>query len=285
MAGVIEHSCANTTLVGQTAKFCKSKMIVKDEIVFNSKKRRRERALKEPFPTAWREVLEKDVDHYRRLSEPDRTELENAMKIFLAEKPIVGREGFEVTDDMRVVVAAEACLLLLHRETDYFPKLDLIVLYPSAYVAPTGNAVGGTMVASEQARLGQFSSWTGQLVLAWDHVLRGAHHADDGNNVVIHEFAHQLDSEDGSTDGAPLLPTRARYAAWAQILSQEYSQLTEDLSHNHRTVIDGYGATNPAEFFAVVTETFFEKPRQLKAKHPELYGQLADFYRQDPATL
>ena len=107
----------------------------------------------------------------------------------------------------------------------------------------------------------------------------------DGHNVVLHEFAHQLDQEDGSMDGAPDLGSRARYTAWARVLGDEYKELTERVLSGKPSDIDDYGATNPPEFFAVVTEMFFEKPRQLRARHPDLYGVLAEFYHQDPASL
>ena len=122
------------------------------------------------------------------------------------------------------------------------------------------------------------------VVLAWDSVLSGAAAIPDGHNVVLHEFAHQLDQESGVGDGAPVLPRRSMYVAWARVLGHDFDQLVRDTAHHHRTLIDRYGATTPAEFFAVATETFFEKPRQLRSKHPELYLQLQQFYSQDPAA-
>jgi Mlc titration factor MtfA (ptsG expression regulator) len=109
--------------------------------------------------------------------------------------------------------------------------------------------------------------------------------AGDGQNVVVHEFAHQLDSEDGTMDGAPNLGGRARYTSWARVLGKEFDELSTRLHDGRSSDIDSYGATNPAEFFAVVTEMFFEKPRALKQRHPALYEELAAFYRQDPAAF
>ena len=119
----------------------------------------------------------------------------------------------------------------------------------------------------------------------WDSVLAGALDTHDGHNVVFHEFAHQLDQESGASDGAPPLPRRAMYLPWARVLGREYDRLARDAERHHRTLIDQYGATNPAEFFAVATETFFERPRRLKSKRPSLYAQLKEFYRQDPAEI
>src|SRR5208282_3742838 len=164
-----------------------------------------------------------------------------------------------------------------------YPGVEAVLVYPGAYRAPTRRSEGGVVIESEQARLGE--SWTrGVVVLAWDHVKSGAAQPTDGQNVVLHEFAHQLDAEDGSMDGAPDLGARARYTSWAHVLGDEFGELSSKIHAGRPSDIDGYGATNPAEFFAVVTEMFFEKPRALKRRHPELYGELASFYKQDPAV-
>ena len=205
------------------------------------------------------------------------------MQVFLAEKKFEGCAGLELDDEIRVTIAAQACLLLLHRDTDYFPDLEVILVYPHTYVAKTSTSFGGGLsVADQQARLGQSAS--GVVVLAWDAVRRGATDVHDGHNVTLHEFAHQLDQEDGVADGAPVLGKRAMYTAWARVLGAEFTQLVDDVDKHRRSDIDEYGATNPAEFFAVVTEMFFEKPVALQHRHPALYEQLSLFYRQDPAA-
>ena len=190
-----------------------------------------------------------------------------------------------VTEEMRVTIAAQACLLLLHRETDFYPTLRTVLVYPSAYVAPMTESVGkGVVREGVSVRLGE--SWQrGCVILSWDDVLRGGADIHDGQNVVLHEFAHQLDQEDGAAEGAPLLPNRSMYAAWAHILGEEYIQLQKDSACGRRNVLDRYGATNPAEFFAVATECFFEKADALRQKHPELYTELKLYYRQDPAEF
>ena len=186
---------------------------------------------------------------------------------------------------MKLVIAAQACILLLHRSTDYFPHLDSIVIYPHPYVSKTQHRLpGGVIAEGTEARFGE--SWGfGTVILAWDDVLAGARDAYSGHNVVMHEFAHQLDEEGGGADGAPALELRSQYTAWARVLSAEFLRLNQDADAGRKTVMDKYGATNPAEFFAVATETFFEKPVQLKRKHPDLYDELKLFYRQDPVTL
>ena len=214
----------------------------------------------------------------------DRDELIGHIKVFLAEKRFEGCGGIQITDEVRVTIAAQACVLLLHRATDDYPTLSSILVYPTTYLVPGGHRTPDGLVSDEpQARLGE--SWTrGEVVLVWDNVLSGAADIHDGHNVVLHEFAHQLDQEDGAGDGAPVLARRSMYVAWARVLGHDFDQLVRDTERHHRTLLDRYGATSPAEFFAVATETFFEKPRQLRSKHPELYAELRDFYRQDPAA-
>jgi len=254
-------------------------------VVFDPFKRRRRAALREePLSPAQRAALEKNVPYFAKLSEADRAELEGLVRIFLAEKSFEGCGGLELTEEMKVTVAAQACRLLLHRETDVYPGVDAILIYPGAYRAPTQTRAGGVVIEGDQARLGE--SWTrGVVVLAWDHVKSGASQPADGQNVVLHEFAHQLDGEDGAMDGAPDLGARARYTSWAHVLGDEFEELSRKLHAGRASDIDPYGATNAAEFFAVVTEMFFEKPRAMKARHPALYGELAAFYRQDPAAI
>lgn len=248
------------------------------------KRRRREAIRRRPFPTAWQAIIQRNVSYAARLSSEDQHELAGHVQVFLTEKRFEGCGGLQITDEMRVTIAAQACILLLHRQTDYYPQLVSILVYPAAYVVPGGARTPDGFVADEpQARLGE--SWRrGVLVLAWDSALAGAVDAHDGHNVVLHEFAHQLDQESGVGNGAPLLPRRSMYVVWARVLGHEFDALVRDVERHHRTLIDQYGATNPAEFFAVVTEVFFEKPRQLRSKYPELYLQLQQFYCQDPAT-
>lgn len=253
--------------------------------MFGLRERRRRRLRQAPFPPAWRAIVERNFALFRRLPPADQEELLGHMQVFLAEKKFEGCGGLEITDEIRVTIAAQACLLLLHREPHYYPRLVSILVYPHAYVAKTTERLpGGVVLTGESGRLGE--SWVDDVVvLAWDAVRSGASDANDGHNVVLHEFAHQLDQEDGSASGAPILERRSQYVAWARILGKEFTSLRQQLARGAATDIDPYGATNPAEFFAVVTEAFFERPHALRKKHPELYEELAQFYRQDPAAL
>ncbi len=253
--------------------------------MFGFKKKRRRRLRAKPFPREWIGIIERNVRYYRSLLEIDRKELREHMQVFLAEKNFEGCGGLELNDEIRVTIAAHACILLLHRETDYYPGLYSILVYPEAFISKAYVELWpGFFTEVRQAHLGQ--SWKhGALILSWDDVLASAGEIHGSHNVVLHEFAHQLDLEDGRANGAPLLEHRSMYGAWARILSKDFATLQEDAMQGRPSLIDHYGATDPAEFFAVVTECFFEKPVELREKHPELYEELRLYYKQDPARL
>ena len=242
---------------------------------------RRKRMMAAPFPTEWEQIVRKNVPLYDRLPEPLREQLRGLVNIFLAEKKFEGCGGLEITDEIRVTIAAQACMLLLNRKATYFRKLRTILVYPHTYAARTSSSDGNITVEGQSVRLGE--SWqNGPVVLAWDSVTGGTLNIADARNVVLHEFAHQLDQEDGAADGAPILERRSRYVAWARVLGEEYETLQSKKKNHRRSVMNKYGATNPAEFFAVATETFFEKARQMKKRHPELYDEMKEYYKLDP---
>jgi len=253
--------------------------------MFSFKLRRRDRLRAIPLPQSWLKIIEHNVPFYRCLPDADQRELQGHIQVFLNEKHFEGCRGLQVTDEIRVTIASQSCLLLLHRDTEYYPTLKSILVYPSVYIAQVSESMGnGIVIEGDSVRLGE--SWRrGAIVLSWDDVLRGASDMHDGHNVVLHEFAHQLDQEGGEANGSPILPRRSMYIAWARVLGTEYVHLQQDSAHGRRTVLDKYGATNPAEFFAVATECFFEKAVQLKRKHPELYEELKLYYQQEPAEL
>lgn len=245
---------------------------------------RRRRALREqPFPPEWEAILARSVPVVERLPAEDAAELRGHILVFCAEKHFEAAGGLELDDTIRVTIAAQACLLLLRREVDEpYPELDTVLVYPRGWRTHAKRAQDGLVTEGVEARLGE--SWNrGLVVLAWDAARRGAADEDDGQNVILHEFAHQLDTEAGAADGAPDLDWAQR-GAWARVLGREFAALTDAIHTARPAFIDDYGATNPAEFFAVVTELFFERPRRLKDKHPALYEQLAAFYKQDPAA-
>ncbi len=237
-----------------------------------------------PPPPAWREFLRRNAPCTWNLSDDELQRLFAHMHVFLAEKRFEGCGGLELTEEIRVTIAGLACMLLLNRPGDYFPTLRTILVYPSAYVATHPDPQDdGTVIEGPQPMLGE--SWEeGQVVLAWDEILEDARQPDDGQSVVLHEFAHQLDAEAGGVNGAPNLEDDARYAAWKRVLSSEYERLRDDVQRRRETFLDPYGAQEPAEFFAVVTEAFFMLPRELREEHPQLYEQFRQFFQQDPAT-
>ena len=250
--------------------------------MFRLKTRRRNRLRSQPFPGSWLNIIQRNVPYYERLTHAEQQELQGTIQVFVAEKNFEGCGGLELTDEIKVTLAAYACILLLHLEHDYYPHLQSILVYPDAYMVPeVRRGVGNTVVEGHEVRVGE--SWrTGAVVISWNHVLHRPVDPSGSRNVALHEFAHQLDQEKGVADGAPVLPKSSMYRAWARILGREYQALSEAADADRPTLLDKYGATNPAEFFAVVTEYFFEQPQQLKTQHPELYEELKLYYRQNP---
>ena len=249
------------------------------------KSRRRSRLRAHAAPKAWRAILEHNLPVFGRLTKEDQDELLGHVQVFVAEKHFEGAGGLGITDEIKVTVAGQACLLLLHRDTDYYPELTSIIVYPTGYIADEERHIGGGIwQEGGEHRLGHTGERLGALVLAWDAVRHGAAEPSDGSNLVLHEFAHQLDFENRSSDGTPALQTGGDYKAWARVMSHEFEALRDALEAGDDTFLDDYGATNPAEFFAVITEAFFERPRALRRNHPALFMQLQRFYQQDPTS-
>lgn len=237
----------------------------------------------QPVPEEWRAIISRNLPFFDRLPDADQRELLGHVQVFLAEKRFEGCAGLELTDEMRVTIATQACLLLLHRKTDYFPRLLTILVYPSGYLVQESVHLGSDIWSEGTAgRLGETARQMGSLVLAWDAAREGGDDPADGKNLIIHEFAHQLDFEDFAADGVPALASRQDLRSWAAVMRTEFSLLRASDDTGIPTLLDTYGATNPAEFFAVATEAFFERPRALRRLHPKLYGEMQSFFRQDP---
>jgi Mlc titration factor MtfA (ptsG expression regulator) len=243
---------------------------------------RLKRALGRPMPQQHVDILRRNIPIYARLPAPLQEQLRQRVQQFLYQKKFVGCDGLVVDDEMRLTIAGQACLLLLNRTSRVYPGLDTVLVYPSAFLVPRNQVdEAGVVTETRQDLLGE--SWgDGRVVLSWDHVRRGASDWTDGQNVVLHEFAHQLDSESGSNNGAPYLGSPARYREWAQVLSRDFASLRSDAYYQQHSVLDHYGATSPAEFFAVATETFYEKPWQMAERHPALFAEFQKYYRVDP---
>jgi hypothetical protein len=237
-----------------------------------------------PFPAEWRAIIRSRVPIVRKLPFHLRRQLEGHIQVFLDEKDFVGCAEQEIDDDVRLTIAAQACLLLLNRKAHYFPLLRKILVYPGPFVVERLRLEpSGVLQETRHALSGE--SWTlGHVVLSWEDAANGAAIPDDGSNVVIHEFAHQLDQEKGFANGAPSLGTRGRYLSWSQVMSQEYANLQWRAAQGEITLLSPYGATEPAEFFAVASEVFFEQSQRMAAEHPALYEELRRFYCVDPAN-
>lgn len=243
------------------------------------KKYRREKIGGQTFPAYWISILEQNVYLYKILPYSLRQKLHRYILVFLGEKQFIGCGGLEITTEIKITIAAQACLLLLSERSNYYPYLDSILVYPSIFLVKRNKPFEEYYVEEKQIVSGESWGKHGFIVLAWEQVLNEGKSHHHGHNVVIHEFAHQLDREDGSTNGVPKLKTKAEYQAWAKVFSQAYQQLCHDLAKGKKSVINPYGATNTAEFFAVASETYFTKPQALKKKYPQLYEQLKNYYQ------
>lgn len=243
------------------------------------RKLRRNQLTKQPFPEFWHHYLCSNLPIYHQLPQFWQQKLQSQIVIILAEKKFIGCQGLKVTMEMKLAITAQACLLTLHDPQDYYPNLVSILIYPSAYVVTQINPLGDYVVTEEKVtRLGE--SWhRGQVVLAWDQIEYDLRHWQDGHNLVLHEFAHQLDYSDRAMNGVPLLPANIDLKRWSYVFTQAYQQLQQELASGNRTMIDPYAATNPAEFFAVVTEHFWEQPHQLQRYNYQLYQLLQEYYQ------
>jgi Mlc titration factor MtfA (ptsG expression regulator) len=245
--------------------------------------RRRRKLLETPFPEVWRTIVEENVAAYGYLDETEQQRLRDLTQVFIDEKSWEGCGGLELTDEMRVTIAASACLLIVGRDHDLMKEVESILVYPSLVVLPPQKRSffdpSNRVVEEEQVVLGAAHARGGPVVLAWDSVLTGAANARDGRNVVIHEIAHKIDFLDGDADGTPPLETSEDRREWARVCGEAFLAHREGDEHFLRD----YAQTNEAEFFAVATEVYFEKPRAMRKELPELYALLARFYNLDLA--
>ncbi len=233
---------------------------------------KRRRLAARPFPAAWEPIVSARVPYLAQLSAEEAEQLRTVIKVFVWEKAWIGAQGLVPTDEMKVVIAASAAQLARGLALDAYDRLTEIVIYPGHYKHPQQH---GAVVFGEVHR------W-GTMVLSWDAVQHGIANRDDGHDTALHELAHVLDNADGVFDGTPPLAHDADRRAWAKACTQHFLELRDK---PHKSVVRKYGETNEAEFFACATEAFFEKPRQLQAKAPELYAVLQRYYRVDPAAL
>jgi len=246
-------------------------------------RRRRARLMAAPLSSTHRAIVSKRAPLYEKLPDELRPRFEGLVNRFLDEVTFHGQAGLTVSEDMRVTIAAHACFLIVNKPNRWFDTLRTIHLYPAAFKSRLTETRGHVHSERETVRSGE--SWRrGPVILAWDQAAYGAFIPHDGRNVVFHEFAHQLDEQTGVVDGAPALDKGQSAGRWAHVFQDAYARLRDDAAAGRPTLLDPYGATAPAEFFAVATEVFFERPRDLQAAEPELYGELSQYYRLDPAA-
>jgi len=239
----------------------------------------------DPVPDAWRRLATERIPLVSRLPAPDRERLFHLMQLFLDEVPVEGCAGLEVTEEIRITIAAQACLLVLNLSYPRYTRLRRVLVYPSTFLPRTvGVHPSGQVVRPDVPLLGQ--AWpSGIVVLGWDAVLRSTIVGTDGHNVVLHEFAHMLDAEDGVMDGVPVLDTGSAYRAWAAMLATQFAEHVARAEREEPTALDPYGAVNRAEFFAVATEAFFERPSALREDQPRLFALMVDFFKLDPTSF
>ncbi|MFA0810585.1 zinc-dependent peptidase [Microbulbifer epialgicus] len=235
------------------------------------------------------QLLQETLPLYQYLNTNQQQELRSNIALFLHDKEFVGCDGLQVSERMRVVIAAYACLLVLGRKNECYPNLYSLLLYPDTYVANETRREGFVETAKHSAREGE-AHYRGPVVLSWGDLEEDLQFPQRGHNVALHEFAHKVDEEDGYFDGRPLFEKAEEGANWAEVMSHEFYRLRQraeygQLPGDNPSVLDLYGAHSPAEFFAVATESFYTIPVTMRTLHPELYGELSRFYRLDPAKL
>lgn len=233
------------------------------------------------FLPEWRDLLSRKVGHWSRLTVEEQVRLEGLALALIADKIWEAANGFEITDEMMVVIAAQAALLVLGLPDDSYRDVGSILVHPTTMVLTGPRSQGGGLVSDHPMSILGRASFQGPVVIVWDTALDEARYPGRGHNVVFHEFAHKLDMLDGTVDGTPPLADQAQFDRWVRVCTEVYERVViGEGGHTLRS----YAGVNPGEFFAVATEVFFDAPRALRAEHAELYGILADFYRQDPAT-
>jgi Mlc titration factor MtfA (ptsG expression regulator) len=251
-------------------------------VIALTRRAKRRRALEVPFPDEWRRLLAGQLVHWRWLDAEERSRLEDLVRMFLVDRKWEGTAGFVLTEEVRVLISAMACLLVLGLDYEAYHLVTWIEVQPTTMrrAGTYSVGVGGVVTDSRVALLGQ-ASYAGPVTIAWDAAAEGARHPERGHNVVYHEFAHKLDMGDGLVDGTPVFDDDAARQRWIEVCTRVFEALQEGRAGE---VLDPYARVNPGEFFAVATETFFDRPIELEAAHPDLYDVLREFYRQDPAS-
>ncbi|MDF1594879.1 MAG: zinc-dependent peptidase [Acidimicrobiia bacterium] len=242
-------------------------------------KRKHEKALRGTFPESWRTLLGERLRWWSMLGAGDRERMEDLIRVFLADKSFEGTRGFEPSEEMKIQIAAQACLLILGLDYDFYDDVTSIIVSPTVVHHNGPRHLDGGIVSDDHAALSGQAMLHGPVLIAWDRLFNQALHPDRGHNVVFHEFAHKLDMRNGSGNGVPPMSAELKLR-WEPALRS----ILQRLRRGGAASLDAYGGTNPAELLAVATEAFFDIPVRLQRDEPDLYGLLRAFYRQDPAA-
>jgi MtfA peptidase len=246
---------------------------------------RRALIMRKKFPERWVQALENRVPYYSILPDPVKHELHKRISVLMHEKNFEGCGGFKLTETEQVIISAYAGLLIIGEPSGYYPSLRTILVYPENYMAPVHEEEeSGIMTEGVEPRSGE--SWDlGTIVLSWDDIQNDLDNSFSGSNLILHEFSHQLDVQYGMTAGIDENGRVRTKNEWNDTLSKHYLGLKRDIARGRVHLIDSYGATNPAEFFAVTTETFYEDGYRLYREYPKLYELFKSFYNFDPASI
>jgi Mlc titration factor MtfA (ptsG expression regulator) len=251
-------------------------------VIYRSRQQNRERTalLASRLTPSQRDVMLDAVPLISRLPDALQTRLEGKVQLFLDQVQFICCDGLEITDEIRLSIAAEASLLVVNSQA-WYSDLTTVLVYPGAFKSRQQRYDGYVVREAEIVRSGE--SWTrGPVILSWAHTRAGADNPQDGHNVVLHEFAHQLDDLSGQTDGVPLMAEGQNHADWERVMLDAFDRHIRAVNAGRATQIDTYGAESIEEFFAVSVEMFFEKPEQLHEVEPEVYDQLSEMLQLDP---
>ena len=235
------------------------------------------------MPSGWAGIIERQVAIWNLLDDDERHVLEDSSDWLLRHKHWEAAGGFALTDEIKVIIAAQAALVILGLSVDEYREVSAIIVYPSAmqsrgvYAGP----VRGTVIEGARPVLGEAHGNRGPVLIAWDQARDAARNPGRGSNIVFHEFAHKIDMLDHIVDGTPPLENRGDVTRWVAVCTEVFDALRSGVE---RWPLQPYGATNPAEFFAVATEAFFDVPVMLEQHEPNLYEVMRDFFKQDPAA-
>ena len=251
-------------------------------VIFGRGRRRaRRQQLDAGFLPQWRVLLGTRLPYWKWLSGEERDRVEYLALDLMVNTRWEAANGFEITDEMRVMIAAQAAILILELPDDSYRLVRTILVHPTTVMLHGERHLGGGIMSREPTPILGLAEHRGPVLITWDTVRNDARHPGTGHNVVFHEFAHQLDMLDGTVDGTPPLATPEQFDRWVEVCTEVYDRV---VAGEAGASLSSYAGVNPGEFFAVATEVFFDDPVALRAEHRDLYGVLCDFYRQDPAA-